>query len=72
MPEIITHSEPIEHITTSILDESKNGVWSLIANQVVDITDIGDPSVIGERQVVLKYANSVEYGPVVVLNDRDR
>jgi hypothetical protein len=68
MPEIITSNTPVEHLLMSIFDNDGN---QLVAERVIDISDICDETTVGVGQTLIKYGRT-ERGLIAQVQDREQ
>ena len=70
MPEIITGQEPLDHFFMGLYDSGEHEVdLSIIAERIVDISDICDETTIGIGQTVIKYGRA-KRGLIAQIQDR--
>lgn len=70
MPRDITREVPLDHLQMGLRDSDAPDV-SIIADKVVDITDLCSMGQIGESQVVFKYGQAIR-GRIIQIQDRCR
>ena len=70
MPEIITAQEPLAHLLMDLYDNGEHEVdLSIMAERIVDISDICEETIPGLGQIVIKYG-SAKRGLIAQIQDR--